>query len=646
MKAINNIVNTIIYSSFLGAVSMKQLDFNVNELLSADNIAGAQQRMLRMPSSALGTLRRELIDTLGIERVKGFLLRYGWNCGVNDALLMLKMDWNSDKELLLLGPKMHTLNGHVIAEPHVCEIDIKEGKLNLSGIWKESYEAQEHLRLFGESDQPVCHTLVGYASGCISTIMGQTVIVKETKCVAAGDECCEWVAKTLKDWGDDPQILKERQLYEAEHLGAELEETYEKLRAERDNLSKTYLIHQKLFKQLLHETGLQSFADTMYETVNMPILIEDNHFNVSVASGMTDSEANQLAQEFYQWVQAQKEKQKWKEIRNTVYLEISPQHKRLITPIYVRQRIFGYCSMIFNEREIKEVDKMVLEQAALASSLHLLNEQTRIHTEQRIRGSFLEDILNKRISMAEVAKHAHYLDFRLVEPYFMVAVQRRCEEKSFTENIEFNDRFMNDLLGLLKKMQISALFTHKAENVVALFSEDALRKRNIDKEEFCKRLLRFCEKQYPEFIFHMGVSSSVPSIMEAPNLYDESIAALKVTNKREHLVFFDSLGIVGMLLQAKNLDTIEKFAYKILGNLIKEDKAKNMELTKTLYHYLENGTNVHKTARAMNFSVSGLRYRLSRLNEILQVDINTPYIKHEIYIALQSLMVLGMLEID
>jgi len=71
-----------------------------------------------------------------------------------------------------------------------------------------------------------------------------------------------------------------------------------------------------------------------------------------------------------------------------------------------------------------------------------------------------------------------------------------------------------------------------------------------------------------------------------------------------------------------------------------------MELTKTLYYYLENGSNVHKTARAMNFSISGLRYRLGRLNELLQADINTPYIKHEIYLALQSLIVLGVLDID
>ena len=62
---------------------------------------------------------------------------------------------------------------------------------------------------------------------------------------------------------------------------------------------------------------------------------------------------------------------------------------------------------------LKEVDKMVLEQAALACSLNQLNEKTRFNTEQRMKGSFLEDILNKRLTMSEIVKRAHYIDFKL-----------------------------------------------------------------------------------------------------------------------------------------------------------------------------------------------------------------------------------------
>ena len=65
---------------------------------------------------------------------------------------------------------------------------------------------------------------------------------------------------------------------------------------------------------------------------------------------------------------------------------------------------------------------MVLGQVALACSLHLLNERTRFNTEQRLRGSFLADILSKRIAMSEIVNRAHYIDFELNAPYFMIAI--------------------------------------------------------------------------------------------------------------------------------------------------------------------------------------------------------------------------------
>ena len=335
-----------------------------------------------------------------------------------------------------------------------------------------------------------------------------------------------------------------------------------------------------------------------------------------------------------------------KKEKQSLFLEISSNHKRLYTPIYIQQNIFGYCSFLYNETMVKEVEKMVLEQAALACSLHLMNERTRFNTEQNIRGSFLEDILSKRITMSEIIKRAHFIDFQLNEPYFIVSINRKMEERSIKDEIEFNDQFAKDLLTIFKKKQVEGLIAQKLDNVIILFSESTIYKSKWKKDDFCRQLLEYCTEQYPKFSFKVGISSCSPTIEDSSNLYDESLAALRVANSHQPLVFFDSLGLVGMLLQTENLDMIEKFAYKVLGKLIEEDKNKNMELTKTLYYYLENGSNVHKTARAMNFSISGLRYRLSRLNEILQKDINTPSIRHEIYLALQSLIVLGELMIN
>jgi PucR family transcriptional regulator, purine catabolism regulatory protein len=606
------------------------------------------QRMISVPSSALGSLRQELINTLGLVRAKGFLLRYGWNCGVSDGLKVKELEWENQIDRLLAGPKMHTLNGHVDVEPWICEADFEKGSLHFEGIWRNSYEANEHLKLFGHSDETVCHSLVGYASGYLSTIMEKAVIVKETQCEAMGDDHCHWVCKTIDKWDNEIDIESEISFYETDRIVEELDETYEKLRIERDNLSKTYDVHRKLVKEVLREKGMKSIADALYQAMKMPVFIEDRSLSLIAVGALSADQAQPYSEEFQSWVEHQQKKKalKWKEIKQTLLLDISQNHRRVITPIYMGQNIHGYCSFLYNEDVIKEVDKMVLEQAALACSLFLLNERTRLNTEQRMKGSFIKDILNKRLSMPEIVKRARYIDFQLDGPYFMIALCRLLNTPSLNEELEIYDQFLNKLQTYFKNNYINALVDQRSENVIILLSENTILKNYLNKEEFCNRLLDYCSSLTPEFVIKMGVSSNTPSIEHISNLYEECLASVKVANRRQNLIYFDSLGLVGILLQANNLDAIEKFAYKILGNLIEEDKNKNMELTKTLYFYLENGSNVHKTARAMNLSISGLRYRLGRINEILEMEINTPYIRHEIYVALQSLIVLGELEIE
>ncbi|MCQ6280815.1 XylR N-terminal domain-containing protein [Bacillus sp. EB600] len=625
---------------------MNRVELNAGRLESLNFLES--QRMISIPSSAFGSLRQELLNTLGLPRAKGFLLRYGWNCGASDGLKVKEMEWENDLDPLLAGPKMHTLNGHVEVEVEVCNANFEKGTLHFEGNWKNSYEANEHLMLFGSSDHTVCHTLVGYASGYLSTILGKKVIVKETQCEAMGDDHCHWVGKTVDEWNEDIDIKSEISFYEADRIIDELDETYEKLRIERDNLSKTYHVHHKLFKEVLREKGMKSIADVLHQTMKMPVIIEDRQLNILSVGGLPAQQAQSHSKEFKKWVghQQQKKSFKWKEIKQTLLLDISESHKRVITPIYLGQNVYGYCSFLYNETTLKEVDKMVLEQAALACSLYQLNEKTRFNTEQRMKGSFLEDILNKRLSMPEIVKRAHYIDFRLEEPYFVIAINRRMYHRILNDEIEFDDQFINNLLSFFKRNYVNALIDQRAENFIILLTESSLLSTYRNTEEFCKQLLEYCSSLSSGFLLKMGVSSNSPSIENVDNLYNESLAAVKVANRHQNLVYFDSLGLVGILLQTNNLETIEKFAYKILGNLIEEDKNKNMELTKTLYYYLENGSNVHKTARAMNLSISGLRYRLGRINEILQMDINAPYVRHEIYIALQSLFVLGELELD
>ena len=149
-----------------------------------------------------------------------------------------------------------------------------------------------------------------------------------------------------------------------------------------------------------------------------------------------------------------------------------------------------------------------------------------------------------------------------------------------------------------------------------------------------------CSSKYPSRDFTFGISSSTARIEEASQLYEESTTSLQIANHYQKVVFFEFLGIEGIMFQMEN-DRLQKFIKMKLGSLIEEDKHKDMELTKTLFHYLNNGCNINKTARAMNFSITGLRYRIQKINELLETDINIPDVGYQIYLSLKLLIYWG-----
>ena len=108
-------------------------------------------------------------------------------------------------------------------------------------------------------------------------------------------------------------------------------------------------------------------------------------------------------------------------------------------------------------------------------------------------------------------------------------------------------------------------------------------------------------------------------ISQLTTLYNESLAALRAKNSKKHIYFFEDLEIESVLFQIQDEILIDRFVNQQLGRLLEVDK--EFDLTKTLYAYIDNGINLNNTAKELSMSISGLRYRLSKISEILNHDL-------------------------
>jgi two-component system response regulator HydG len=234
---------------------MNPNELKLLELLTLDEAAGTIQfkhrRMLLLDADAMGLLRKELMETLGFERARRMLIRFGYACGYRDALTSRELsDWPSVAEWWAAGPRLHTLEGVVRAHVLRSRIDPAHGRFEVEAEWHHSYEAEQHRTHIGPSDAPVCWTLTGYASGHSTAVFGREVFCYEQECVGKGDARCLVIGRAADE--ADPVVWALKADYRVENVEAELGGLIEALDQHTRALERQQAKVNALESQIIH----------------------------------------------------------------------------------------------------------------------------------------------------------------------------------------------------------------------------------------------------------------------------------------------------------------------------------------------------------------------------------------------------------
>ena len=162
------------------------------------NIWLGEERMVLLHMKALGSLRKELADTLGSDRARGLLTRMGYAAGMCDAELVRKLYPDApDPEIIRKGPLLHNLEGFVKVDPVRIDADIAKGTYYSEVLWSNSFEGEVHRQIFGVEPGSTGWMQQGYAAGYVSGIMGTFILFKECE---EGPGQSRLIGKPLKDW--------------------------------------------------------------------------------------------------------------------------------------------------------------------------------------------------------------------------------------------------------------------------------------------------------------------------------------------------------------------------------------------------------------------------------------------------------------
>lgn len=549
----------------------------------------SDRRMALMSVEALGILRRDLVNTLSMERAKGFLMRYGWACGSKDGETLEKMyDWDSKQELLLAGPSLHTLEGIATVEPDV--IEFTEQDLHFTGFWNESFEAIEHVNHYGYSSDPVCWILIGYASGYLTRTFGKEVLVYEEVCKGKGDAHCKFVAKTFDP--NDERHQQDLRYYKSETLLSELDRAYREVKELNENIIESDQVQSRLTDLLLEDKGISETVGLISEILQKSIIIDYFHEKMEGSFLFPEDKAAYDS---------------WK--RNETPPDVKQKHIEAF-PIIVHSEKIGRM-VVISDRALDKKEKMIIKRSVTVCTVQLFHQQKLTKSIWKKKEDFFEELLNNKIDEPTLHRHMHVFDFN---PH--------AQNRILTLKVN-TDSKKEVILHYLSVVFPAIDVFLKDQYIILILSEES----NTDMETFTLQLQNTIQEEFKHIKIYIGVGRTADNLKDLAKSYQDACRICDFIQLAypadSRASYYEELEPVIMFLKGIDQEELIDFCNETIGKLVEYDNANQGNLVITLKSYLDYNGNLQQTADDLHLSIAGLRYRLEKIESFCKADLKT-----------------------
>ncbi|MDA3130302.1 XylR N-terminal domain-containing protein [Aliibacillus thermotolerans] len=583
---------------------MKAHQLRFDNLIDINHRSGIitfnQERMTLVSVKALGILRQDLVNTLGMERAKGFLMRYGWTWGKKDGeSIASKYSWSNKKELILAGPSLHTLEGVVTANPEVLEIS--HDSLYFRGHWYNSYEAEEHVKHYGYSDETVCWTLVGYASGYLTSTFGRDVVVYEDTCVGKGDSHCTYVANTVDK--NKEKHKKYMRYYKAESLITELDRAYHELRQVNQNITETDKVQDELINLFLEDKELSDTIAYVANIINKSIVID--YYNKMIESYFIHKKDELV---YHQWAEKS--------------LYSAEQQNDISTfPIRAHNLNLGRMVVIGHEK-MTQKDQLTIKRALGILTIQMFHQWKITRSLWKKKEEFFEEmLLNPNNEQFE--KRSHLFNFHPSAFNRILSIKIVPSEKC------------QPILQLLNTTYPDIDIFSKKNYIILILSKSSAKHMDRITED----ILELLQEKFPRVRAYLGAGREATNLPSLAKSYQDACKIsdfLHITEPTvSRIAFFEDLEPIMMFLKGTDPEELIEFYQKTIGVLVKYDRENNSNFLMTLKSYLDHNGNLQQTANHLHLSIAGLRYRIDRIETLCQTDLKSGAERFKFQLAIQ-----------
>ncbi len=309
----------------------------------------------------------------------------------------------------------------------------------------------------------------------------------------------------------------------------------------------------------------------------------------------------------------------------------------MLYPIFVSGEAFGWIGILLQNQDLPELDKIVVERCASVIALAILKDYDMANLEHSIRGDFFDNLLKGNpMNMDNKLNQRFQIDFS--HPHRMILVHLLYQNTSDPAYKHFR-YFYQEVNSLALETFVKSLAIQKRNLIIVLvddnrdFTREKLKNFHSQLEKIAAKMESIAQLQSTCVSI---VSEKIHNYAELRNIYERTFKLFEILPEKElrGFHFYEDYQVKKILLKNDKED-LENFSRNILSPVLEYSHSSKSELFNTLKTYMYNGGNWTKTKDELHIHGNTLTYRLNRLKELLDSDLDDYKTRLRIQLALE-----------
>jgi sugar diacid utilization regulator len=403
----------------------------------------------------------------------------------------------------------------------------------------------------------------------------------------------------------------------------QLRQLNESLREQRDALTRSEQIHERLLAVTLRSGGLSGVAAVLAELIGRPVLIDDSRADVLAVAG------DETRLPDATWRAA---------------IVVDPTSSSAPVPVtgpgdgnrfsvsVAKLGDDATAARIWfptGESDLDAMSVRAVEHASMVISLELLRMRTAAEVEHRLRGELLADLLGGGATISEqVLQRAQRLGHDLTRPHVMIvgaltAGGRPAEPRLLQRSLSL----VGDLVRPHTPRPLSAM--HRGDVVtmwpIADDSAGQAISSGATAAESVQRAMGSVARSVDATVaVSTDPAAGAPSYAEAYRTAKGALDIALRAGRTNTVVQLADLGVIGLLLQLEDSSQLAAFAQRTLGPLLDYDQSHHTDLVETLRTYFACRNDRGRTATALHIHPNTVAQRLRRVEQLCGVELAEP----------------------